>query len=137
MMMKPLPLSVTMVLGFVKLGLQETMPQELYFHPSLDVLDIRSVGTKMEALSALVFETCGSDKRSVLFGQTSHPHLWEFSLRTGGLSCMPLILLGEFFNPLEKVVFNYKTLTIGAHKCFNDLEVSFGGKNERKACWIN
>lgn len=53
MTMKPLPLYVTMVLGFAKLGLQETMPQELYFHPSLDVLDIRSVGTKMEVLSGL------------------------------------------------------------------------------------
>lgn len=53
MTMKPLPLYVTMVLGFAKLGLQEMMPPELYFHPSLDALDIRSVGTKMKVLSGL------------------------------------------------------------------------------------
>lgn len=53
MTMKPPPLYVTTVLGFAKLGLQEMMLQELYFHPSSDVLDIRSAGTKMEALSGL------------------------------------------------------------------------------------
>jgi len=51
--MKPLPLCVTMAPGFAKLGLQEMMPQELYFHPSSDVLDIRSVGTTVEVLSGL------------------------------------------------------------------------------------
>ncbi|OXB71424.1 UNVERIFIED_CONTAM: hypothetical protein H355_008336, partial [Colinus virginianus] len=41
MMMKPLPLFVTMGLGFAKPGLLEMMLQELCFHPSLDALDIR------------------------------------------------------------------------------------------------
>lgn len=53
MRMKPPPLYVTMVPGFAKPGLQEMMPQELYFHPSLDVLDIRSVGAEEEVLPGL------------------------------------------------------------------------------------
>lgn len=53
MRMKPPPSYVTMVPGFAKLGLQEMVPQELYFRPSLDVLDIRSVGAEEEVLPGL------------------------------------------------------------------------------------
>lgn len=76
MMMKPLPLFVTMGLVFAKLDLQEMMLQEPCFHPLLDALDIRSVGTRMEVLPARICETCGSDKG--LFRQISHS--WELSL---------------------------------------------------------
>lgn len=50
---------------------------------------------------------------------------------------MSLILQGKLIDPLEKVFFSHKMLTIKEHKCFKDIKVSYGKKTHHPTCWMN
>lgn len=128
MMMKPLPLFVTMGLGFAKLGLQEMMLQELCFHPSLDALDIRSVGTKAAC-------SCLWD-------------LWQWKRIIW--AHLPFVFVGielvknqvvelHIFHTMSFQILRkryYKMLTVEEHECSNDVALSYVRKTH-KSCCIN